>query len=119
MRRPFLAVLVSSVAVLGLACSAPPDAPEDGAAESLGETQEALQTAVNPSGLGGVCRACGCSWVSRVIDGCTQFRCECPSEAKAWCVVRAPSGVALSPGDVVVPSRTGAIAAPVSATLSP
>ena len=118
MRRPFSAVLVSSLAVLALACSAPPDASEEGAAESLGEAQEALQTSVNPSGLGSVCRACGCSWVSRVVDGCTQFRCECSTEAKAQCVVRAPGSAALSPGDVVGPSRPSPITAPVTTTFS-
>lgn len=113
MRRPVIAVLVSSLATLALACAVPPDAPEEvAAAESVGETQEALQ-AVSPGGLGGVCRACGCSWVKRVVDGCTQFRCECSSEAKAWCVVRAPGSVALAPDDVVVSSPKDIVAAPI------
>jgi hypothetical protein len=123
MRRFAIAGFVSCLSVLALACSASPEGfvegGDDSAEETLGETQDALKNGGNM--LGSVCRACGCSWVSRVVDNCTQFRCECPSVDKANCVVRAPGSVAASLDEVVVQPTTPVappIAAPIATTFA-
>jgi hypothetical protein len=99
--RSFFPVMFSLVPVVflfavipTLGCDQPPgdeQASEDGVAVS----QEGLMASYDPL-MGSICRACGCSWVSRPdpTTGCNTYRCECDSTDKAKCVVNAPGGVA-------------------------
>ena len=117
MRRAFFTGVVSCLAVFSVACSASTEIPDESTAESetLGQSQDELK-ATSGNMLGSICRACGCSYVSRVIDGCTVYRCECSSTKDAQCVVNAPGSATLSTGDVTVDPRAGTLAAPTTAT---
>jgi hypothetical protein len=99
MNKPklFAALLLSSIAAV--ACAAPTTADEE-----TGTTAEALDNASDPL-LGSVCRACGCDYVARTdsTTGCTVYRCECDSTAKAECVVKAPGGTAAVISDPTPP----------------
>lgn len=91
MRRFVSLALATSVAVLAVACAAPTEAD---APENVDETDQALMnTGGSDPLLGSVCRACGCNYVARTgTDGCTTYRCECDTTAKANCVIKAPGG---------------------------
>ena len=97
MRQSLGVALFSSFAALAVACSAPVEGANEETEEVVGQSQAELKKA-DPL-FGTVCRACGCSMVTRTIDGCQVTRCECNSTKDAECVVNAPGGVAA----VVVP----------------
>lgn len=97
MRQSLGVALFVSFAALAIACSAPVDGANEETEEAVGQTQQEVKKA-DPL-FGSVCRACGCSMVTRTIDGCQVTRCECNSTKDALCVVNAPGGVAA----VVVP----------------
>ena len=93
----------SFAAVFAVACAVPSDPGEtnEPAAENVEQTQQGLMN--NGTGLlGSVCRACGCSWVARQIDGCTVYRCECDTQKQAECVINAPGG-----GSAITTGTTG------------
>lgn len=89
--------LVSGLALVAMACNAEVG-PGEGEEEQVAQSQDELKAGTGL--LGSVCRACGCSYVRRVIDGCSVYRCECSTEAQAKCVVNAPKGAtsSLDPG---------------------